>query len=80
MNLGEALAVKAREQRIKRMAVLPVKNPSREFKGGPPVNLTDEEILQAYRDGRSIYYICKHMKSGLDRVRRILKEAGEVRT
>ena len=73
MNLGEALAAKAKEQGIKTMAIMP--NSRDRHTGGKRENATDEEILEAWKQGCSKGYIVKHLyKCSFRRVRRIIKE------
>lgn len=72
MKLKEAIAIKAREQGILTMAVMPnCKSKPR----CPQGTSTDEEIYQAWLDGNSIYSISKRLcKCGTTRVKRIIQE------
>ncbi len=73
MNLGEALAAKAKEQGIKTMAVMPSKKDR--HTGGKKQNATDEDILEAWKQGYSRYQIARRLhRCSIIRVRRIVQE------
>ena len=79
MNLGEALAAKAKNQGIKTMAVMPDRKQN--LTGGKTRNATDEEILEMWKKGYSRYAIAKRLcRCSIKRVRRIVEEyeAGKV--
>jgi len=71
MKLKEAIAIKAKQQGIMTMAVMPGQPKQR----GRPMQSTDEEIYQAWLDGNSIYSISKRLcKCSTTRVKRIIQE------
>lgn len=71
MNLGEALAAKARQQGIKTMAVMP----DRKKPPGRPIQATNEEILEAWKAGHSRYAIAKRLyRCSKKRVSKVVEE------
>jgi len=77
MNLGEALAIKAKELHIQNFAT----KPNRKKPPGKPTEVTDEMILNAWKEGYSRYAISKHvLRISITRVRRVVEEyeAGKV--
>ncbi len=70
MNLGEALAIKAKEQGIKNFATKPHRKPK-----GKPTTVSNEDILKAWNEGYSRYSIAKHVcKISITRVRKVVEE------
>lgn len=71
MNLKEALAIKAKEMGIRNFTC----TPNRKKPSGKPTEVSDEEILEAWKQGYSRYSISKHvLRVSITRVRRVVEE------